>query len=132
MTLDEVHPHIPGFDSKRYTSPSMMNAALRSIGRRFSKIGAIWPHYGLARVQWEGPWTGPGVPMRARYRYTHWIGVETGQNSIGIFDINCMNNGTGWCSLEDWSTVIVPRLTGGYKRATGGWHLTHALELKDG
>ena len=82
MTLDDVRPHLLGFDAKRYTTPSMMNDALRSIGRPWKKIGAAWPGYGLVRVQWEGPWTDPGVPMVARYRYTHWIGAEPSAFSI--------------------------------------------------
>jgi hypothetical protein len=130
MTLDAVRPHMGGFESKRYTNPTLMNDALRSIGRPWKKIGAIWPNYGLVRVQWEGPWTNPGVPMRVRYRYTHWIGAETGRSSIGIFDINCMNNGTGWCSLDDWSNIIVPCLVKQYPRASGKWHLTHAIEIE--
>ena len=131
MTLDEVRPHIPGFNEKHYTSPSMMNAALRSIGRPWNKIGATWPAYGLVRIQWEGPWTLPGVPMRARYLYTHWIGAKTGANSIGIFDINCINNGTGWVSLDDWSKTVVPWLLNECvdKRASGAWHITHAIEV---
>ena len=129
MTLDDVRPHLLGFDAKRYTNPSMMNDALRSIGRPWKKIGAAWPGYGLVRVQWEGPWTDPGVPMVARYRYTHWIGAETGRNSIGVFDINCLANGTGWCALADWSETIVPWLLEGYPHATGKWHLTHAIEI---
>ena len=129
MTLDDVRPHLLGFDAKRYTNPSMMNDALRSIGRPWKKIGAAWPGYGLVRVQWEGPWTDPGVPMVARYRYTHWIGAEIGRNSIGVFDINCLANGTGWCALADWSETIVPWLLEGYPRATGKWHLTNAIEI---
>ena len=72
-TLDEVRPHLSGFDGKRYTNPTMMFGALKSIGLSFNRIGAAWPRYGLARIQWEGPWTQPGVPMRARYRFTHWV-----------------------------------------------------------
>ena len=131
MTLDEVRPHMGDFESKHYTNPSLMNAALRSINRPWRKIGAAWPNYGLVRIQWEGPWTKPGVPMRARYRHTHWIGAETGRSGIGVFDINCMNNGTGWCSLEDWSAVIVPHiLQVCVPRASGKWHVTHAIEVE--
>ena len=129
MTLDDVRPLIPGFDAKHYTNPTMMNEALRSIGRPWAKIGAIWPKYGLVRVQWEGPWTNPGVPMRARYRYTHWIGAEIGRASIGVFDCNALGNGTGWSDLKDWAAIIVPHLTGGYPRASGAYHLTHALQI---
>lgn len=130
MTLDEVRPHMGDFERKHYTNPSLMNAALRSIGWPWHKIGAIWPEYGLVHVQWEGPWTDPGVPMRARYRYTHWIGAHQTPRSIGIFDINCMNNGTGWCSLDDWISTIAPFLMEQYPRSTKKWHITHALEVQ--
>ena len=129
MTLEQVRPIIPGFDLKHYTSPAMMNEALRATGKSWRKIGAIWPDHGLVRVQWEGPWTDPGVPMRARYRHTHWVGAAKSGGDIGIFDINCMNNGNGWVSREDWETIIVPYLTSAIPRATGKWHLTHAIEL---
>lgn len=132
MTLDAVRPHLPGFDQKRYTNPSMMNDALRSIGRPWRKIGKDWPFYGLARVQWEGPWTAPGVPMRARYRHTHWIGVNHDHTGIrGIFDINAMNNGTGWVSFSDWGNSLVPWLLEQCEPgASGIWHLTHAIEVQ--
>jgi hypothetical protein len=132
MTLDEVKPIMlaVGFEGRRYTNPAMMNAALRIVGRPWRKIGANWPDYGLVRVQWEGPWTQPGVPMAARYRYTHWIGHMQGRSSRGVFDINCMNNGTGWCALADWERVIAPLLSANYRRATGGWHVTHGIEVE--
>ena len=136
MTLDEVRPimEAEGFASKHYTNPSMMNAVLRRTGRAWRKIGAAWPDYGLVRVQWEGPWTHEGVPMRARYRYTHWIGAvrRTGptHDEYGVFDINCINNGTGWCSYDDWKDTVVPYILKQYPRASGAWHLTHAIEIQ--
>lgn len=132
MTLDEVKPIMlaVGFEGRLYTNPTMMNAALRIVARPWRKIGANWPDYGLVRVQWEGPWTQPGVPMAARYRYTHWIGHMRGRSSRGVFDINCMNNGTGWCALADWERVIAPLLSANHPRATGGWHVTHGIEVE--
>jgi hypothetical protein len=133
MTLDEVRPHIPGFDTRRYTNPSMMNGALANIGRPWRKAGAVWPAYGLVRLQWEGPWTEPGVPMAARYRYTHWVGSWISpERGHGIFDINCMNNGTGWALRADWEREIVPAITAQYKSASGAWHVTHALSIERG
>jgi hypothetical protein len=94
LTLDEVRPHMGDFERKGYTNPTLMNFALRRIGRPWRKIGATWPRYGLVRIQWEGPWMDPGVPMPARYRYTHWIGSALGRHdSRGIFDINCIRCG---------------------------------------
>jgi hypothetical protein len=130
MTLDGVRPHLRGFDEKGYTNPTMMYSALRSIGRPWrQRTLSTWPCFGLARIQWEGPWTGPSVPIRARYRYTHWVGAARESRGIGIFDINALNNGSGWCSLADWSEKLAPKLAILHdKRATGAWHITHSLE----
>jgi hypothetical protein len=131
MTLDEVRPHLSGFEERRYTNPTMMNDALRSIGKPWRKIGAIWPQHGLVRVQWEGPWTRPGVPMRARYRFTHWIGAAIHAGEIGVFDINLMGNGTGWTALANWQQHLVPWLLENcVPRADGNWHITHAIEVE--
>lgn len=131
ISLDDVRPHMGDFEQKRYTNPTMMNNALRSIGRPWRKIGAQWPKWGLARIQWEGPWTQPGVPMAARYRHTHWVVSAISETTHGIFDINALGNGSGWCSLEDWSDEIVPWiLRHCVPRANGQWHITHAIEVE--
>ena len=150
LTLDEVRPHF-GSNWPGYTNPTAMFAALRSVGKLGARWTALrpgfsgaplpWPGWGLCRIQWEGPWTKPGVPMRARYRYTHWVGAARRSpavsikpdrcgGEVGIFDVNALANGSGWCSLEDWSTHIAPELAKGHdRRATGGWHITHAIEV---
>jgi hypothetical protein len=142
MTLDEVRPHMGDFEKKHYTNPTLMIAALRSTRAvyRLLKLGdqtgparctfVGFPKYGLARIQWEGPWTKPGVPMRARYRYTHWVGAAWRNNEVGIFDINCMNNGTGWCEYGNWKNIVVPNILKQYPRASGLWHITHAIEIE--
>lgn len=129
LTLDEVRPLIPGFAEKHYTNPTMMFEALRLSGKAWRKGTTKWPCYGLVRVQWDGPWMADGVPMAARYRYTHWIGAQSSERGMGIFDINCMNNGTGWVALEDWDKIVVPHLTANIKRATGLWSITHSIEV---
>lgn len=130
ITLDDARALLPGFDAKKYTNPTMMTDALKQSGRWWSRRPEpTWPRYGLVRVQWEGPWTRPGVPMRARYRYTHWVGAAHSGDEVGVFDINCIANGTGWAALDDWTGIIVPHLTSGYPRADGKWHITHALEV---
>ena len=138
LTLDEVKLRFvaEGFIDKRYTNPSMMYGVLQSIERAtgtmtWYRAGKDWPRWGLARIQWEGPWTEPGVPMRARYRYTHWVGAARGANGIGVFDINAMANGSGWCSQADWIHNIVPWiLLACVPRANGRYHITHAIEVK--
>lgn len=137
LTLDELRPHMGDFERKRYTNPTLMWAVLRNIGVAFSYSGghlgrAAWPRYGLCRVQWEGPWTAPGVPPRAAYRHTHWVGAaRDSEKGTGVFDVNAMGNGTGWCALQDWQQSLVPWILEQCEpRASGGWHFTHVVEVR--
>lgn len=136
MTLDEVRPHMGDFEQKHYTNPTLMWTALRSIGRHWCKTKPEWPWHGLVRIQWEGPWTAEGVNPKARYRYTHWVGCIRGDragqpvDTTGVFDINALANGSGWCSLRDWADTVVPFILEDYPRASGHWHITHAVEIE--
>jgi hypothetical protein len=137
LTLDQVRPHMGDFERKRYTNPTLMFTALDSVGARWRKLPGParcdWPVYGLCRIQWEGPWTKPGVPIRARYRHTHWIGVQHPlySMSVGIFDVNCLNNGSGWVSEEHWRDILVPHLLSErVPRADGKFHITHSIEIE--
>jgi hypothetical protein len=131
MSLDEVRPFMGDFERKYYTNPTLMFETLARIGRPWRKVGVAWPEYGLARIQWEGPWTEPGVPVRARYRYTHWVGAGRYNGEIGIFDFNMLSNGSGWSRLHHWDAILVPWLLSEcHPRANGKWHITHAIEVQ--
>ncbi len=149
LKIDDVRSHIPKFDERRYTNPSMMQAALRSLGVPYREVddgldreslepGDVerakfkqitnWPVYGLMRIQWEGPWCNPGVPPAAAYRYTHWIGVVKDERAMSgsfFFDIN-----GGWFEPNYWAIEVVEPITKEIKRATGFWHPTHRWELE--
>jgi hypothetical protein len=133
LTLFGVRPHMGDFESKGYTNPTLMWRVLDSIGVqwRLVKLPRTWPEYGLARIQWEGPWTEPGALPRWAYRHTHWVGAATDPvKGIGIFDINAMSNGSGWVALEDWTASLVPWIIEEcVPRANGGWPLTHVVEV---
>jgi hypothetical protein len=151
-TLDEIRPHMGDFEAKRYTNPTLMFQALKSLGvawrcgRRCEKDGRVsiksdqatdwtpdglaWPKYGLARIQWEGPWTAPGVRISKRYRHTHWVGSLFDGVEHWIFDINCMCAG-GWVPFAEWSGQVVPWLLGECEpKADGRWHITHAISVE--
>lgn len=145
LTLDEVRPSFSaaGFDVKRYTNPTMMFEVLTACGRpwqrvqtsRLSGSAAHMPQWGLFRIQWQGPWTHTDANPRWAYRHTHWIGAAKRQSdgSIGVFDVNAMRAtqaGDGWVALADWESVIRPAITAEIPRATGGWHITHAIEVR--
>ncbi len=133
LTLDEVRPHMQDFERKHYSNPKLVFAALRSLGVKWWYTDMVWPELGLVRIQWEGPWTMPAVPRRARYRHTHWIGARrVGEHvwNTEIFDINCISAG-GWVSLREWTEQVVPWLLRQCEpKAFGGWHQTHVLEIK--
>lgn len=136
-TLNEVRRVIPKFEERRYTNPTMMFEALDALGvfrncRSAEGHGPLdWPRFGLARIQWEGPWMKPGVPIAARYGHTHWVGAMRLSGEVGVFDINCLNNGSGWVSASEWAQIVVPWLLACVeKKASGQWHITHSVELE--
>lgn len=131
------------FENKGYTNPTMMTAALRSLGvafrRKYEFSGTPpdgqprqdqWPEFGLVRIQWSGPWTKPGVPLRARYRHTHWIGHQVRDGQRLVFDINAICVG-GWVKYDEWTAAIVPWLLKecGCHKWDGTWWPTHCWEV---
>jgi hypothetical protein len=142
LALYDLRPHLGDFEQKGYTNPTLMWRILNSIGATWKRPSLnqmssenqgmlAWPSYGLARVQWEGPWTAPGVPMRVRYRHTHWVGVDSTieGEEINIFDVNCMCVG-GWVPFSEWLGSVVPWLLRQCEpKANGRWHLTHVEHL---
>lgn len=141
LTPSELRPHCTEFEKKGYSSPKIMYSMLRSLRVEWETVfysprdpqkEIVWPRRGLVRVQWGGPWTKPGVPMKARYRQTHWIGCISEGRPIKqpyIFDINTVSVG-GWVTLSEWDRRVVPWLLEEcVPRADGEWWPTHCLEL---
>lgn len=126
-TLEAVRPHLVGFDLKRYTNPTMMFRALRELGAEWKEVPG-WPENGVVRVQWGGPWMKPGVPIRARYRHTHWIATRLVGDELFAFDINgaCV----GWMPFEEWSGQLAPWLIREVvPKGDGTWNATHRLQM---
>lgn len=130
-SLDDVRPLISGFDEKRYTSPSMMAAALKAAGVRWTPVQdpdsmSMFDSRGIAlvRIQWTGPWTQPGANPKWAYRYTHWIATWIQQDCPLIFDVN-----GGVLNLLQWAEQVIPLLIQQIPRADGGWFPTHAWVL---
>lgn len=137
-SLDRVRPAIPGFEGKRYTSPSMMRFATAAMAMTLSVLENEPPDGlsveemfvgggpSLVRVQWCGPWTRPGVPPVARYRNTHWVVafVRNGQRSV--FDCN-----GGVRDFGSWCSEIVPAILESYPKANGLWYPTHRWRVLD-
>lgn len=128
---DDVRGLIPGFDAKKYTSPTMMADALAASGaswRRdrpadgkslFGLLSAACAS--LVRIQWTGPWTGPDANPKWAYRQTHWICGWVDDGVRMVFDVN-----GGIRTLGNWEQNIVPPLLEAcVPNASGGWYPTH-------
>jgi hypothetical protein len=130
-TPDAVRNYINHFQERHYTNPTMMVSALRELRidhewKRSAENPIEWPRNGLARIQWSGPWTAPGVPIPARYRHSHWVTVATINNDRGIWDVNCPH----WISFDQWQRVLVPLiLKDNEPKSDGKWWVTDAIEV---
>ena len=90
---------------------------------------SAFPVFGLAFVQWGGPWLLEGVNPKARYRFTHWVASwrdPTGDRTT-LFDVNALDVG-GWISKFGWVTEIVPTLKP--KRGDGTWAISRSIEVR--
>lgn len=150
LSPEQLRPFLGDFEAKRYTNPTLMRESLNRLGIRYrwhviqnqsasQNRELAMPPFGLARLQWGGPWCNPGVPMQARYRQTHWIATAIAKDadqceSRGVFDVNnnTDDHEVGWTDFESWRRVVVPELTRGYKRADGTWWVTHSVEVSRG
>lgn len=136
MALDEIRPKLDGFERRGYMGPTHMYAALRACDAKFfcDLHPRSWPEFGLARIQWEGPWMEPGVPIAARYAHTHWVGAHSMDEETYIFDVNAMfvaGELAGWVPVGTWVRYVVPFiLERSQPRANGRWHITHAIEVQ--
>jgi hypothetical protein len=147
LTPEELHPKMGDFDTKGYTNPTLMFDILDRCGAAYRRTyrgdqPCEFPKIrkGLVRIQFAGPWTKPGVPMRVRYRQTHWVaarekGFQRGTDSAfisretEIFDINAMCVG-GWTPFTEWANKLIPWLIRElYPKADGHWWPTHAIEI---
>lgn len=133
-SLQEIRPHMGDFERMGYTTPNLMFDALRSIKAQWrtthpSTIGKL-PTRSLLRVQWGGPWMLPEVPIKARYRHTHWIAAKTNPNGyVIVYDVNAMSVG-GWIPLELWVQDLAPWIIRECcPRGDGKWSVTHIIEL---
>ena len=139
MTPAEMRPHLIDFEQKGYTNPSLMFGILKALNIEHrcsyrSDVAEIaqlnaWPKFGLVRIQWGGPWTRPGVPMRVRYRKTHWVACCGDNTTREIFDVNVMCVG-GWMSFAEWSTKLIPWLIKEcVPDGNGEWWPTHGIKV---
>jgi hypothetical protein len=133
-SLDRARRAIPGFNLKGFTNPSMMQTGLRTLGVPFERAPSLNPAdlafdgLSLVRVQFTGPWTKPGAPVRAAYQHTHWIATwmrQVGEQQLPFaFDVN-----SGFTPFRNWHDETLPLLVKNHPRRDGGWRPTHIWRM---
>jgi hypothetical protein len=130
LPLEAVRTHIPHFEERRYTSPSMMRAALFNLKRGYlvmprpAQSLMFHEQPALVRIQWGGPWIINGKPARWAARQTHWIATWFNEFIPMVFDVN-----GGIREFNDWKEIIVPPLTASVKRCDGTWSIANIWRL---
>ena len=118
----------PWFPSYRgWTTPPAMRATLALARCPFTVVPVCDSlHYGLAFLQWTGRWTQPGVPARAAYRHTHWIGVaDTEDCGEMVYDFNIFPEDAPrgqWVVRRYWEKQIVPAVLEDLDGADGWYY----------
>lgn len=149
MSPNDIRPYLFDFEQKGHTNPTLMKQILLALGLEIRSVfqpdaditeppeNPIYPEVGLVRIQWAGRWTGPGVPVRARYRKTHWVAVRPSTFPLrnpkssprDVFDVNAVRWG-GWIPWRGWKDELVPWIIREcVKGGTGVWWPTHCWEV---
>jgi hypothetical protein len=114
----------PGFPRKCWVNPTAMMAALDRLNAPFENRKRAWPTYGLAFLQWDGPWLAPGIPVGAAYKHTHWIAVVQDVARM-IYDINA----DGWLPGPEWEQRIVPAILAEEPEASGTYFVRWSCQV---
>jgi hypothetical protein len=120
QSVGGIRPYFPGFETRRYTNPTHMQAALGLAGLTYRRLGPQRPAHGLCFVQWGGH---AHQPIRAQYRFTHWIAVSGDQ----VFEVNAP-------TLVSWDTWVrvMPRIMSEAQRGDGTFTIRTGLSVPRG
>lgn len=118
-----------------YTSPTLIRASLDRLWIGYESTRGYFgedarsgerelPTYGLATVQWSGPWE--QVSIQACYAHTHVIGAALRDGVMLVYDVNAGSAG-GWIPWRDWC-ALATEIQGAIPGATGFW-IRWAIEI---
>lgn len=127
------------FPPHRWCNLAQMRQALAALGIAWKNGSAEnWPPpRGLALIQFNGPWTAPGVPAVAALKHTHWIAVGSrlivgaSAGVTPIFDVNVVGSDAngGWIGDAEWRGEVVPYILEDKPKASGTWRVRASLEV---
>lgn len=145
--LADVRHAFPGqTDGRTWTNLAAMQRALTLLGVGHGTerspgilMPASAPSFGLAMVQFCGPWDDMPIGHPAQLQRSHWIAMKPhptlGAEAPLVFDINAIDGfppmSLGWWQPQEcWDALIRPELARSYgKKATGAWWLRAVIEV---
>ncbi len=118
--VKEACPKLTG-----WMSPTMVSQTLEKLGKcprcyKENKTMNQPPDHivAICRLQYEGRWMEPGVPMAARYKETHYVAIVGGALVMDTtHDTNILLPWERWKSWADEYTATRPR-------KSTGWHFS--------
>lgn len=116
-----VMHHFPHFLDSQWTNLTQMRRAFKQAGYSTEVRKGKFPTYGVALIQWLGPWTKKDFYSRWSLLHTHWIAVQDGL----VFD----HTVRGWQTLQRWQDETAPEFIAEVPRACG-WAPKYGVEAK--
>ena len=119
----DIMVHFPQFcEGRRWTNSIQMRQALAARDITTVTKYREFPRYGLALIQWLGPWTQTDFFARSSLRYTHWVAVD----GDWLFD----HSETTWLLKDQWASGIAPGYLSELSQAAG-WEVKYGLEFRN-
>lgn len=129
-----------GVPLKGWMSPTMITRTLEALHVQFTQrhlsparspanvLSAPSPQ--ILRMQFEGSWMRPGVPVGAQYQRTHYIALFGPPEQPALI-MDPLLNACGIHAVDDWlAKARTPDyLAESSFKGTTGWHFTHTWRL---
>ncbi len=116
-----VMQHFEHFETKPWTNLTQMRRAFAESGVATVTHRREWPHYGVALIQWLGPWTKFDFFAGWSLLHSHWLAVD----AAWVFDHTEMR----WMSRDEWAGTVAPLFLEEIPHATG-WAVKYGVESK--
>lgn len=131
VPVGSLRPIFQKLHYKGWTTPTMMKQALYDYGRTIVVRGTFKQFLdgvaGVAFLQIQGPWLGPGKPVAAAYKHTHWVASD---GAGWVYDLNAADGFSfgAWRPLARWAAEVMAGVVNHHRGATG-WHIRQSYEV---
>lgn len=117
-----VMRYFPHFEDYQYTNVTQMRYAFGEAGYTVNRT-SDFPSFGVALIQWLGPWSKRVRFSRWNQVHTHWVALD----GEWIFD----HTAEKWQRIEEWSQNTASGFISEISGATG-WAVRSGMEVSQG